>query len=178
MSQLIILDPEITALLVIDVQRALFTRPTPVYEPYKLIEKINALVARTQLYGVQVIYSQHANRSFLQKGSSGWDIHPDLAHTNSDLIIQKTHGNAFLDTTLQSTLEARGIQILIITGMVTQGGIRATALGGLDLGYKVVLGKGCHSNFNLDAPLIIEQQETELQHAGVILVTPESIDFN
>jgi nicotinamidase-related amidase len=178
MNQTVILDPGQTGLLVIDVQRALFTRPTPVYEPYKLIETINALVARVQLYGVQVIYLQHANQSFLKKGTSGWQFHPDLSHTESDLTIQKTHGNAFIDTTLQSVLEARGIQNLIITGLVTQGGIRATSLGGLEMDYRIILVKGGHSNYAQDAPQVIEKREEELAGAGVILVSPERIDFN
>ena len=112
MNQFIILDPAQTALLVIDVQRALFTRPTPVYEPYKLIETINALVARAHLYGVLVIYFQHVNQSFLKKGTSGWDFHPDLSHMDSDLTIQKTQGNALVETALQSVLEARDIKNL------------------------------------------------------------------
>lgn len=178
MKQLIILKSGQTALLVIDVQRALFTRPTPVYEPYKLIETINALVARAQLYGVQVVYFQHVNQSFLKKGTSGWDFHPDLSHSASDLTIQKTQGNALVESEFQSILEARGIKNLIITGLVTQGCVRATALGGLELGYRVVLVHGGHSNFNKDAQQVIEHREKELVEAGAILLSPEEIDFN
>ncbi|MFV1948972.1 MAG: cysteine hydrolase family protein [Anaerolineales bacterium] len=178
MNQLIILDPGQTALLVIDVQRALFTRPTPVHEPYKLIEKINALVARAHLYGVQVIYTQHVNQSFLKKGTSGWDFHPNLSHLDSDLTIQKTQGNALLETALQSILEARNIKNLIITGLVTQGCIRATSLGGLEMDFRVVLVKGGHSNYNKDAPQIIEQREKELEESGVVVISPERIDFS
>lgn len=178
MNQFIILDPGQTVLLVIDVQRALFTRPTPVYEPYKLIEKINALVARAHLYGVQVIYTQHVNQSFLKKGTSGWDFHPNLSRVNSDLTIQKTQGNALIETALQSVLEAKNIQNLIITGLVTQGCIRATALGGLEMDFRVVLVKGGHSNYNKDAPQVIEQREKELEEAGVVVISPERIDFS
>ncbi len=177
MNQIIILDPGQTALLVIDIQRALFTRPTPVYEPYKLIETINALVARAHLYGVQVIYIQHVNQSFLKKGTSGWEFHPDLSRMDSDLIIQKTQGNALIETALQSVLEARDINNLIITGLVTQGCISATSLGGLELDFRVVLVKGGHSNYNKNAPQVIEKREEELAGAGVILVSPEEIDF-
>jgi len=178
MGQVVILSPGQTALLVIDVQRALFTRPTPVYEPYKLIENINALVARAHLYGVQVIYLQHVNDSFLKKGSSGWDFHPDLDRLGSDLIIQKFQGNALVESELQSILEAKGIKNLIITGLVTQGCVRATSLGGLERNFRVVLVQGGHSNYNKDAPRVIEQREKELQDAGVVLVSRDEIDFN
>ena len=178
MNQIIILDPGQTALLVIDVQRALFTRPTPVYEPYKLIETINALVARAHLYGVQVIYIQHVNQSFLKKGTSGWDFHPKLSHLDSDLTIQKTQGNALVETALQSVLEARDIKNLIITGLVTQGCIRSTSLGGLELDFRVILVKGGHSNYSQDAPQVIEQREEELEEAGAVVISPERIDFS
>jgi nicotinamidase-related amidase len=178
MSQRIILEPRKTILLVIDVQRALFTRPTPVYEPYKLIENINTLVARAQLYGVQVVFLQHVNESFLKKGTSGWDFHPDLSHKKSDLTIQKNQGNALVETALLSVLESRGIKNLIITGLVTQGCIRATALGGLAMDYRVVLVKGGHSNYNKNAPKVIEQREKELEEAGVVVVSRGEIDFN
>jgi len=178
MSQLVILNPGQTALLVIDVQRALFTRPTPVYEPYKLIENINALIARAHLYGVQVVYLQHVNDSFLKKGTSGWNFHPDLSRSGSDLTIQKRHGNALVESELQSILEARGIKNLIITGLVTQGCVRATSLGGLERDFRVVLVQGGHSNYNKDAPQVIEQREKELQEAGVILASREEIDFS
>ena len=166
-------------LLVIDVQRALFTRPNPIYEPYKLIETINALISRAQLYGVQVVYIQHANDSFLKKNTSGWNLHPDLSPpTNRDLLIQKQHGNAFVDTSLQNDLKSRDIKNLIITGLVTQGCVRATSLGGLELDYRVILVKGGHSNYNIDAPQVIETRENELENAGAIILPPGNIEFS
>jgi nicotinamidase-related amidase len=168
-----------SALFVIDVQRALFTRPNPIYEPYKLIETINALISRAQLYGVQVVYIQHANDSFLKKNTSGWNLHPNLTPPISrDLLIQKEHGNAFVKTSLQNDMERREIKNLIITGLVTQGCVRATSLGGLELDYRVILVKGGHSNYNIDAPQVIETRENEMENAGVIILPPENIDFS
>lgn len=167
-----------TALLVVDVQRALFTRPNPIYEAYKVLAVIKALISRSQLYGVQVIYIQHANDSILKKGTDGWKLHPELSPGDQDVLIQKSHGDAFLETDLQSKLEARGIKNLIITGLVTQGCIRATSLGGLEHKYRVVLVKGGHSNYNKDAEKVIEQREQELVDAGVFLASPEKIDFS
>ena len=168
-----------TALLVIDVQRALFTRSTPVYLAYALLETINALISRARLYGVQVVYIQHSNDSILQKGTNGWDFHPDLSPpTGQDLIIYKTHGNSFTDTWLQNDLDARGIKNLIITGLVTQNCVRATSLGGLALDYQVILGQGGHSNYSKDAPRVIEERENELENAGVVVIPSENIDFS
>lgn len=166
-----------TALLVIDVQRALFTRPTPVYEDSRMLEIINGLVDLAHLYHFPVIYIQHANQSILKEGTDGFQLHPALKPTREDLRVLKRHGNAFLDTTLQSILESRGLEFLIVTGMVTQGCIRATSLGGVELGYQMFLVKGGHSNYNQDAPTIIKAHQEELEQAGVKLISVDELAF-
>lgn len=169
--------PGKTALLVIDVQRALFTRPNPIYKANQLIEAINLIVDRSHLFGVKVIYVQHANQSFLKEGTEGWQFHPGLTHGEGDSQIQKKQGNAFLDTPLQSKLEVRGIQNLLITGLVTQGCIKATCLGGLERGYRVFLVEDGHSNYNQEAAAVIEKCQNELELAGVEIVSADRIVF-
>jgi nicotinamidase-related amidase len=166
-----------TALLVIDVQRALFTRPTPLYNANPVVNTIKSLADRANLYGVEVVYIQHNNKSILQKGTDGWKLHPGLRPQASDHIVQKQHGNAFIDTLLPGILEARNIENLIVTGLVSQGCVKATSLGGLELGYQVYLVQGGHSNYNKEAPKVIEEVEKELEEAGVRLVSPEVFDF-
>jgi len=170
-------SPSKTALLVIDVQRALFTRQNPIYEASKLIQTINTLVDQAHLYGVKVIYIQHANKSVLLEGTEGWQFHPKLKPNPTNVTIQKAQGNAFVGTQLQSTFEAWGIQNIIITGLVSHQCIKATSLGGIELGYKVFLVKGGHSNDRKDAADVIEQVQNELEKAGVIPVFPEELNF-
>ncbi len=161
----------------IDVQRALFTRPNPIYKANQLIEAINLIVDRSHLFGVKVIYIQHANQSFLKEGTEGWQFHPGLTRGERDSQIQKKQGNAFLDTPLQSELEARGIQNLLITGLVTQGCVKATCLGGLELGYRVFLIEDGHSNYHQEAAAVIEKCQNELELAGVEIVSADRIVF-
>ena len=175
MTQYTVLPAQKSTLLVIDVQRALFTRPTPVYKDGRMIEIINSLVDLAHLYHLPVIYIQHANQSILKEGTDGFKLHPSLKPESEDYSVLKKHGNAFKGTILQSILESRGSENLIITGMVTQGCIRATSLGGLELGYKVFLVKEGHSNYNKDAPRVIETYEAELESAGVRLVNVDEL---
>lgn len=167
-----------TVLLIIDVQRALFTRPTPVYEDSRMIEIINGLVDLAHLYHIQVIYIQHSNQSILREGTDGFKLHPGLKPGPEDLNIIKTQGNAFKGTTLRSILESRGLENLIVTGLVTQGCIRATSLGGIELGYNMYLVKGGHTNYNEDAPAIIQAHEEDLEKAGVNLVSMDELAFS
>ena len=177
MPKFTILPANKTALLVIDVQRALFTRPTPVYEDKRMIEIIKGLVDLAPLYHYPVIYVQHSNKSILIEGTDGYKLHPALKPTPQDFQVRKKHGNAFQNTTLQSILESRGIENLIVTGMVTQGCIRATSLGGIKLGYQMFLVKGGHTNYSVDAPKIIEAHEDDLVKAGVKLVVVDELAF-
>lgn len=178
MDKIARINPKQTALLVIDVQRAIFTRPNPVFNSYKVIELINALVDRAHLYGVTVVYIQHSNKTILQKGSDGWKLHPDIKPTSKDLLLFKEQGDSFIGTTLQGDMEARSIENLLITGLVTNQCVRATALGGLNRGYNVFLVQGGHSNVDKNPEALIERTEKELEEAGVHLVTPGQIDFN
>jgi nicotinamidase-related amidase len=178
MSQFTLLPAGKTALLIIDVQRALFTRPTPVYEDRRMLEIINGLVELAHLYHVQVIYIQHSNQSILKEGTDGFKLHPGLKPSAEDFRVLKKQGNAFKGTTLQSILESRGLEHLIITGMVSQGCVRATSLGGVELGYEVFLVKGGHTNYNNDAPQVIEAVESELEKAGVYLVNTDELAFS
>lgn len=177
MTEFTLLPAKKTALLIIDVQRALFTRPTPVYEDRRMLEVINGLVDLAHLYNFLVIYIQHSNQSILKEGTDGFKLHPALKPQRGDLSVLKKHGNAFKDTTLQSILESRGLENLIVTGLVTQGCVRATSLGGVDLGYQMFLVKGGHSNYNKDAPKIIEAHEEDLKNAGVMLVNVDELAF-
>ncbi|MBN2304225.1 MAG: isochorismatase family protein, partial [Anaerolineae bacterium] len=119
-----------SALLVIDVQQALFEKSTPVYHAAELLQNINDLIRRARDAGAPVIFIQHANDSFLAKDSAGWQLHPALKPDPHDLIIHKQHGNAFQDTPLQYELDARAVRTLIVTGLVSEGCVRATGLGG------------------------------------------------
>jgi len=178
MPKFTLLPANKTALLIIDVQRALFTRPTPVYEDSRMIEIIKGLVDLAHLYHYPVIYIQHSNQSILKEGTDGYKLHPALKPSAEDFHVRKKHGNAFQDTTLRSILESRGLENLIVTGMVTQGCVRATSLGGLQLGYRMFLVKGGHSNYNEDAPKIIAAHEEELVKTGVKLVTVDELAFS
>ena len=152
----IILDPSNTALLVIDVQNGLFSRPTPIYKAEELLENINSLSNQFAQTGGPVFFIQHSNQKLLQRDTENWQFHPDLKISEDDLVIHKTHGNALEDTELKDQLDARGIKNLLITGLVTNGCVKATSIGGHDLGYRVVLVEDGHSTYIKTAARLIK----------------------
>jgi nicotinamidase-related amidase len=168
------LDPNRTALLVIDVQNGLFSRATPIYKEEQLLENINTLWGKFVESGGAVFFIQHSNDKTLVRGSENWRFHPQLMIGKKDRVIHKTHGNAFEETSLQAELDALGIENLVITGLVTNGCVRATSIGGHDLGYRVVLVEDGHSTYiKTAASLIKEWNETLCKEIAEVYPTAE-----
>lgn len=151
------LDPGTTALLVIDVQQGLFTKPTPIYQEQALLENINSLKELFTREGAAVIFIQHSNQKLLVRDSDNWQFHPQLLVNETDCIIHKTQGNAFEGTVLKAELDTRGISTLVVTGLVTNGCVRATTIGGHDLGYRVILVEDGHSTYIKTAAKLVRE---------------------
>lgn len=171
------LNPKTTALLVIDVQKALFSRSSPIYKVEDLLRNINILVEKFQLNNALVVYIQHSNKKILLKNSDGWQLHPDLIIKETDPIIHKIHGNAFKDTNLKQTLDSKGIDNIVITGLVTHGCVKATTIGAKELGYHVILIENGHSNYSKKAQNIIEEWNLKLSKEQVELSLADEVDF-
>ena len=165
------------ALLVIDVQRGLFEKSTPVYQAEPFLENLNLLIDKARKQGVPVIFVQHANDSFLQKGSDAWQLHPAIQPKEDEIIIHKCHGDAFVETDLQAELEKSNVSELVVTGLVTQGCVRATSLGALSRGYHVILVSDGHSTYSKGAAKIIEQWNLTLSEKGVELIPTKNVYF-
>jgi len=164
-------------LLIIDVQRGLFSKSSPIYNTEALLRNILVLVDRAHHAGVPVFYVQHSNKKDLVYGSESWQLHPQLHPLEADCIIHKQHGNAFEETDLDEELKSRNIGSLVVTGLVTHGCVRATCLGGIELGYRMVLVRDGHSNYSKKAAQIIEEWNQKLSAATVELASTAEIKF-
>ncbi len=165
------------ALIVIDVQQGLFERSTPIYQAEQVLENINTLINNARQAGVPVIFVQHANNNTLVKGSNAWQLHPEIQPFEDEVVIHKRHGNAFLDTHFAEALAKRNVNEVVVTGLVTHGCVKATSLGAIDKGYKVVLVSDGHSNFSKDAPKLIVKWNQVILKKGAELVRTQDVDF-
>lgn len=165
------------ALIVIDVQKGLFERSTPMYQAEQVLKNINLTIDRARQAGVPVIFIQHANENTLIEGSDAWQLHPEIRPLESETLIHKRHGNAFIETDLKAVLAAAGIKTLVINGLVTHGCVRATTLGALEEGFRVILVEDGHSSFSKDAPKLIKKWNRTLQKKGAELMKTGDVDF-
>lgn len=63
------------------------------------------------------------------------EIMPEVAPQPNEVVITKQYASSFFGTTLGSTLQAAGIDTLIITGVSTSGCIRATTVDAIQHGF-------------------------------------------
>lgn len=168
---------EPTALLVVDVQQGLFQKSTPVYQAADLIRNIQTLVDAAHRAGAQVVYIQHNDQNALAKDSPAWQLHPDLHPLETDLRVDKQHGNSFDETPLDGFLKARGIKHVVVTGLVTHGCVKNTCLGALELGYQVTLVSDAHSSFSNKAAELIVKWHANLSKEGAALLPAAEVQF-
>lgn len=157
------------ALLVIDVQQALFKRSTPIYNAQSFLENLKDLIDHSRQQGALIVYVQHANDSLLRKGTQGWQLHRSLHPLPDDLHIHKLHGSAFKETELAAELDKRDIRELVICGLVTHGCVKAGCLDALDRGYPTTLISDGHSNYSKGAAKLIAKWNGILEKAGAKL---------
>jgi nicotinamidase-related amidase len=68
------------------------------------------------------------------------DLVPDLARLAPPAeVIDKSVYSPWLETGLDDRLQGRGVDTLIVTGAETDVCVLAAVLGGVDLGYRIVL---------------------------------------
>ncbi|MCL6512022.1 MAG: isochorismatase family protein [Anaerolineae bacterium] len=149
------------AVLVVDFIRAYTTSGSALFAPpvcdavMETAELLDAARAR----GVLVIYTRVLyNKNgldggiFVQKvpvlrtlveGEPLAEIVPELAPHPGDVILVKQYASAFFGTSLASLLTAQGVDTLILTGCSTSGCVRATAVDGMQHGFRVIVPREC-----------------------------------
>jgi nicotinamidase-related amidase len=110
------------ALLVIDVQNEYFTGALPITHPAGHLEQIlaamDAAAGRAPTVVVQHHFSE-PDKPFFQKGTPGWELHPEIKARPHDLLIEKTLPGSFTGTPLEEWLRERNIGAVTIAGYMT-----------------------------------------------------------
>ena len=166
------------ALLVIDVQKGLFEKAIPIHNAKQVLENIKTLINLARQEDVPVVFIQHSSNKTLEKGSDAWQLHPEIQPLANEVIIHKLHGNAFEGTNLREELEKRNVKVLVMTGLVTHGCVKATCLGAIDEGYKVVLISDGHSSYSKDATQLIEKWNRAIREKGAELIETQNMSFS
>jgi nicotinamidase-related amidase len=136
-------------LLIIDIQNDYF--PGGAY-PLVAPEAAAAATARVleafRATGEPVLHLQHVSEeddaTFMKPGTEGVEIHPSVAPAGDEPVIEKAAPNGFVGTGLEDTLRWRGIDQLVVAGMMSSMCVDATVRAAADAGFDVtVVHDGC-----------------------------------
>ena len=175
---------KLTAVLIVDVQLGMFesTIIPPVYRGNELLERIASLLSKARTARVPLIFLQHNGGKGhpLEPGTAGWPIHPAIAPTERDLVIQKLFSDSFKDTPLQHQLQTLGVGSLIVAGIQTEFCVDTTCRRAFSFGYDVTLVSDAHSTWGtevLSADKIIAHHNRTLAGTFVTLKRKSEIRF-
>ena len=159
--------PAKTALLVIDMQNTFMAEGAPAEVPVarEIVPNINRLAAALRRAGGTVVWIQmtmtagdeggwsrffgevntpeRSKRMFegLSEGNEGWQFWPTLDIQNNDLVVRKNRYSCFLPGTseLPDLLAARGIDMVLITGTLTNVCCESSARDAMMRNFKVAM---------------------------------------
>ena len=144
-------DPATTAVLVVDMLKDFFKEGgamvleggEALYAPHR------RLLAAARAAGMPVLWLNQSlppDDSLFQMrkvhclaGSWGAEVVDELPVDESDIVIPKRRYSGFFQTTLDLTLRERGIDTVIVTGVVTNICVRSTVHDAFFLRYKVLV---------------------------------------
>lgn len=149
------------AVLVVDFIRAYTTEGSalfaaPVVEAVKNTVDLLDLARkkRVPVIYTKVLYNKNGldGGIFVQKvpvlrtmveGEPLTEIVPELPPADDDVIIVKQYASAFFGTALAAMLTSLGVDTLILTGCSTSGCVRASAVDGMQYGFRVIVPREC-----------------------------------
>lgn len=83
----------------------------------------------------------------LIRGEAGHDIIPELAPEAGEPVVDKPGKGAFYATDLQTILQNRGIQNLIVGGVTTEVCVHTTVREANDRGYRCIVAADCCGSY-------------------------------
>jgi len=147
------------ALIVWDMQYAIAKRA---FNYEFIVPNISKLIKQAIRLSLPIIYSKHvflpqeymdsymvyslkrrgvdpaSTRVHLQDQHE-WEIINEIAPSKDDLVLEKYFSSFFVGTILDRVLRSKGVNLLILTGVSTEGGIESTARHAATSGYLPVV---------------------------------------
>ncbi|OCI91945.1 isochorismatase [Rhizobium sp. AC27/96] len=145
------LGKPVDALLVVDVQNAFVEGPGAVPGHATLTSMVELLLEKARSAWAPVIFLQNDGPAGApdEPFQAGWKLH--FPPRSGELVIRKTNDDGFDGTDLDAILTAFGARDLVISGMLSEMCVAATARAALRHGYGVLLPHDAHATYDVPA---------------------------
>ena len=162
MTDPLLIDPSSSALLVMDYQIDVlekFMEPADSTEVLSVLPKLLAAARAADMLVIYVVvsfrpgypevsprnpgFSFLAQSGLLQAASPGTQIHPAVAPVEGEPVVIKHRVSAFGGTGLQTILQSKAIETLVLAGVHTSGVVLSTLRQAFDLDYRILVAGDC-----------------------------------
>ncbi|WNV88256.1 isochorismatase family protein [Umezawaea sp. Da 62-37] len=156
-----------TALVVVDLQNGVLSRPTAPHTAQEVIARAVDLAAAFRSHGLPVVlvrFTTAADGADATPGRTdmsgraggvppeGWDVVVDeLAGHAEDIVVTKRNWGSFHGTDLDVQLRRRGVTQVVLAGVATSLGVESTARAAHEHGYHVTLATDAMTDIDPDA---------------------------
>jgi nicotinamidase-related amidase len=149
-----------TALVLIDLQKAIVSRPTAPHTASDVVVNSAALVSAFRKAGqpiviVNVIPGERpaSSRSDFRmppmQFQKEWaEIVPEIEVKDNDILITKHTWNAFHNTALDEKLKEQGVTGIVMAGIATSIGVEGTARAAYERGYNLTFASDAMTDMN------------------------------
>ncbi|MGB7789951.1 MAG: isochorismatase family protein [Terrimicrobiaceae bacterium] len=156
------------ALLIIDVQQALCSGAEAAFDIDRVVDRINSVSTKARVAG-GVSHPARGNRGIFSTAQEAGDSTIALLVHPEDIRVRKNTPDSFHKTELQSLLQARNVETLVVCGLQSDFCVDCTVRRALALGYQVVLVSVADSTVDngvLSAAEISAHHNTTLANIG------------
>lgn len=138
MAEQLSFDRNKTAVLIMDYQNRQLSAFSDTFRG-ELLARANVVLAKVRREGLPLIYVEvrHGERTHET------EIHPAVTPQPGEIVVTKRRVGPFSTTNLDAILKAKGIETLVLMGIMTSGVVLSTVRWAADIDYRLIVLSDC-----------------------------------
>ena len=150
------LDSATTALVLVDFQREFVDGALPLPDVHRAVDRARELRRWARDAGILVVHVHNLvtrpHSPAFVPGTRGTAFIDEIEPAPTEIVIAKASGGGFTNTTLDAELRDRGVDTVIVAGLMTHLAVHMTASDGAVRGFRVVVAADAAAARDLPRP--------------------------